>query len=139
MQINSGELIELIEAELEGIVPIAELRSCGTVVSVTDGILKVHGLEQVMHGEMVECPGGIYGIALNLEQDMVGIVVLGESRGISEGDLVRCTGKILEVPVGERLLGRVVTPLGRPIDGGGTLAAGAMAPIERSAAGGNST
>jgi F-type H+/Na+-transporting ATPase subunit alpha len=119
MQLNSSEISELIKSRIQNMEAGSELRTQGTVVSVTDGIVRVHGLAEVMQGEMLEFPGNTFGMALNLERDSVGAVVLGEYEHISEGDTVKCTGRILEVPVGEALLGRVVNALGQPIDGKG--------------------
>jgi ATP synthase F1 delta subunit len=119
MQLNSSEISELIKSRIQNMESGSELRTQGTVVSVTDGIVRVHGLAEVMQGEMLEFPGNVFGMALNLERDSVGAVVLGEYEHISEGDTVKCTGRILEVPVGEALLGRVVNALGQPIDGKG--------------------
>src|SRR5210317_1035187 len=99
----------------------AEAKTEGTIVSLTDGIARIHGLSDVMQGEMIEFPGNVFGMALNLERDSVGAVILGDYKGISEGDSVKCTGRILEVPVGEGLLGRVVDSLGNPIDGKGPI------------------
>ncbi|NVL78532.1 F0F1 ATP synthase subunit alpha, partial [Escherichia coli] len=99
----------------------ADAKNTGTVISVTDGICRIHGLSGVMQGEMLEFPGNTFGLALNLERDSVGAVVLGEYEHISEGDEVKCTGRILEVPVGPELLGRVVNALGQPIDGKGPI------------------
>jgi F-type H+-transporting ATPase subunit alpha len=111
------------------------LRTQGTVVSVTDGIVRIHGLAEVMQGEMLEFPGNVFGMALNLERDSVGAVVLGDYEHISEGDTVKCTGRILEVPVGEQLLGRVVNSLGQSIDGKGPIVTQRTAPIEQIAPG----
>ncbi len=119
MSISATEISELIKKKIEGIKLDTEARTEGTVVSLTDGIARIHGLSDAMQGEMIEFPGGVYGLALNLEQDSVGSVILGQYEHITEGDKVRCTGRILEVPVGEALLGRVVNSLGQPIDGKG--------------------
>ena len=121
MQLNPSEISELIKSRIQGVDDSANLRTQGTVVSVTDGICRVHGLSDVMQGEMLEFPGEVFGLALNLERDSVGAVILGEDEGISEGDIVKCTGRILEVPVGDALLGRVVNTLGAPIDGKGAI------------------
>ncbi|WP_028312051.1 F0F1 ATP synthase subunit alpha [Derxia gummosa] len=121
MQLNPSEISELIKSRIQGLDASAEIKNQGTVVSVTDGIVRVHGLSDVMQGEMLEFPGGTFGLALNLERDSVGAVVLGEYEHIKEGDTVKCTGRILEVPVGPELLGRVVNPLGQPIDGKGAI------------------
>ncbi|HFQ91254.1 MAG TPA: F0F1 ATP synthase subunit alpha, partial [Chromatiales bacterium] len=118
-----------------GFEAVTEARNEGTVVSVTDGIVRIHGLADVMQGEMIEFPGNTFGMALNLERDSVGAVVLGAYEHISEGDTVKCTGKILEVPVGEALVGRVVDSLGVPIDGKGPIEASGTSPIEKVAPG----
>jgi F-type H+-transporting ATPase subunit alpha len=135
MQLNPSEISELIKSKIENLNLGAETRTQGTVVSVTDGICRVHGLEDVMQGEMLEFPGGIMGMALNLERDSVGAVVLGEYENISEGDTVKCTGRILEVPVGPELKGRVVNALGQPIDGKGPLGNKQTDKIEKVAPG----
>ena len=121
MQLNPSEISELIKSKIQNLQGASEVRTQGTVVSVTDGICRVHGLQDVMQGEMLEFPGNTFGMALNLERDSVGAVVLGEYEHISEGDIVKTTGRILEVPVGTELLGRVVNSLGQPIDGKGPL------------------
>src|SRR6266567_9433016 len=123
MSIKASEISDLIKARIEKFSSATDDRSVGTVVTVTDGIVRVHGLADVKYGEMLEFPGGSFGLALNLEQDSVGSVVLGEYKHITEGDTVKTTGRILEVPVGEALLGRVVNSLGMPIDGKGPIAA----------------
>jgi F-type H+-transporting ATPase subunit alpha len=135
MQLNPSEISDLIKSKIESFATAAEARNQGTVVSVTDGIVRIHGLSDVMQGEMLEFPGNTFGLALNLERDSVGAVVLGEYEHISEGDTVKCTGKILEVPVGEALIGRVVNALGQPIDGKGPIAASETSPIEKVAPG----
>ncbi|MCP5143618.1 MAG: F0F1 ATP synthase subunit alpha [Gammaproteobacteria bacterium] len=135
MSINATEISELIKKKIRDLDLKTEARTEGTVVSLTDGIARIHGLSDVMQGEMIEFPGGVYGLALNLEQDSVGAVVLGEYEHISEGDTVRCTKRILEVPVGEALLGRVVNSLGAPIDGKGEINASLTSPIEKIAPG----
>ena len=135
MQLNPTEISELIKSRIEKFQTVAEARTEGTVVSLTDGIARIHGLADVMSGEMIEFPGNVYGMALNLERDSVGAVILGEYKHISEGDSVKCTGKILEVPVGEGLLGRVVDALGNPIDGKGPIATTQTSPIEKIAPG----
>lgn len=135
MQLNPSEISELIKSRIQNLEADSELRTQGTVVSVTDGIVRVHGLAEVMQGEMLEFPGNVFGMALNLERDSVGAVVLGEYEHISEGDTVKCTGRILEVPIGEALLGRVVNSLGQPIDGKGPIDCPQTAPIEQIAPG----
>jgi len=135
MQLNASEISELIRQRIEGFEAPAEARTEGTVVSVTDGIVRVHGLEDAMQGEMLEFPGNTFGLALNLERDSVGSVVLGDYKHISEGDSVKCTGRILEVPVGDGLLGRVINALGNPIDGKGAVETRETSPIEKVAPG----
>jgi F-type H+/Na+-transporting ATPase subunit alpha len=135
MQLNSAEISELIKKRIESFQVVTEARTEGTVVSLTDGISRIHGLSDVMYGEMIEFPGNTYGMALNLERDSVGAVVLGAYEHISEGDTVKCTGRILEVPVGPGLIGRVVDSLGNPIDGKGPIQAAGTSPIEKIAPG----
>lgn len=135
MQLNPSEISELIKSRIEAFDLGVESSSEGTIVSLTDGIVRVHGLSGVMQGEMVELPGNTYGMALNLERDSVGVVVLGAYEHLAEGDSVRCTGRILEVPVGDALLGRVVDALGHPIDGQGPIEATEQSPIEKIAPG----
>ncbi len=135
MSISATEISELIKKRIEGLDLDTEARTEGTIVSLSDGIARIHGLSDVMQGEMIEFPGGVFGLALNLEQDSVGAVVLGSYEHLSEGDTCRCTGRILEVPVGEELLGRVVNSLGQPIDGKGDLNASRTEPIEKIAPG----
>ena len=135
MQLNPSEISELIKKKIENFDLSVEAHTEGTVVSVTDGIVRVHGLSKAMQGEMLEFPGNTYGMALNLERDSVGAVILGSYEHISEGDTVKCTGKILEVPVGENLLGRVVDALGKPIDGKGTIDTSETSPVEKIAPG----
>ena len=121
MQLNPSEISDLLKKRIEGLGVSADLRTQGTVVSVTDGICRVHGLSDVMQGEMLEFPNSTYGLALNLERDSVGAVILGSYEHISEGDIVKTTGRILSVPVGPKLIGRVVNALGQPIDGKGPI------------------
>jgi F-type H+-transporting ATPase subunit alpha len=135
MSIKPSEISDLIKQRIERFQSAAEARDTGIVVSVTDGICRVYGLADVRYGEMIEFPGSLFGLALNLEQDSVGAVVLGDYKSIKEGDTVKTTGRILEVPVGPELLGRVVDGLGVPIDGKGPLNTKATAPIERVAPG----
>ncbi len=135
MQLNPSEISELIKSKIQNLEAGSELRTQGTVVSVTDGIVRIHGLADVMQGEMLEFPGNTFGMALNLERDSVGAVVLGDYEHISEGDTVKCTGRILEVPVGEALKGRVVNALGQPIDGKGPVNCSETSPIEKIAPG----
>src|SRR5687767_2139938 len=135
MAIKASEISDLIKSRIERFASAAEEANIGMVVTVTDGIVRIHGLADVKYGEMLEFPGGSFGLALNLEQDSVGAVVLGEYKHITEGDTVKTTGRILEVPVGEGLLGRVVDALGTPIDGKGPIQAAHQSPIERVAPG----
>ncbi|MDT8386739.1 MAG: F0F1 ATP synthase subunit alpha [Thiogranum sp.] len=135
MQLNPSEISDLIKKRIEGFEATSEARSEGTVVSLTDGIVRVHGLADVMQGEMIDFGNDLYGMALNLERDSVGAVILGDYKSVSEGDKVKCTGRILEVPVGEGLLGRVVDSLGMPIDGKGPIQSDQTAPIEKIAPG----
>jgi len=135
MNLNPSEISDLIKSRIQNMQLAATAKNEGTVVSVTDGIVRVHGLADVMQGEMLEFPGNTFGLALNLERDSVGSVVLGEYEHITEGDTVKCTGRILEVPVGPELLGRVVNALGEPIDGKGPLNAKKTDKIEKVAPG----
>src|ERR1700741_2098254 len=140
MNLNPAEISELIKSRIEGLGAPADIRNQGTVVSVTDGICRVHGLSEAMQGEMLEFPAGAdgqpaFGLALNLERDSVGAVILGAYEHISEGDTVKCTGRILEVPVGPELIGRVVNALGQPIDGKGPINAKRTEVIEKVAPG----
>ncbi|VAX11035.1 ATP synthase alpha chain [hydrothermal vent metagenome] len=135
MQLNSAEISELIKKQVESFEAVTEARNEGTVVSLSDGIVRIHGLQDVMMGEMIEFPGNTFGMALNLERDSVGAVVLGNYEHITEGDKVKCTGRILEVPVGEALQGRVVNALGLPIDGKGPVETELTSPIEKIAPG----
>jgi F-type H+-transporting ATPase subunit alpha len=135
MQLNPSEISDLIKSRIQNLQLPATARTEGTVVSVTDGICRVHGLADAMQGEMLEFPGNTFGLALNLERDSVGAVVLGEYEQITEGDIVKCTGRILEVPVGPELIGRVVNSLGQPIDGKGPVNAKGTEPIEKIAPG----
>jgi F-type H+/Na+-transporting ATPase subunit alpha len=120
-QLNPSEISEIIKGRIDNLDVSSQARNEGTVVSVSDGIVRIHGLADVMYGEMIEFPGGVYGMALNLEQDSVGAVILGAYDTLAEGMSAKCTGRILEVPVGKELLGRVVDALGNPIDGKGPL------------------
>ncbi len=135
MQLNPSEISDLIQKKIDGADLAAEVKTEGTVINVTDGIVRIYGLSDVMQGEMLEFAGGTFGMALNLERDSVGAVVVGDYQGISEGDSVKCTGKIFEVPVGEALMGRVVNSLGQPIDGKGAIETTQMSPIEKVAPG----
>jgi F-type H+-transporting ATPase subunit alpha len=133
--LNPSEISELIKKRVEELNIKAETRNEGTVVSVSDGIARIHGLEDAMQGEMIEFPESTYGLALNLERDSVGTVILGDYEHITEGDTVKCTGRILEVPQGPGLLGRVVNALGEPIDGQGPIENDGFSPIEKVAPG----
>jgi F-type H+/Na+-transporting ATPase subunit alpha len=135
MTISAIEISDLIKKKIQEYDLPTEARTEGTVVSLTDGIARIHGLSDVMQGEMIEFPGNVYGLALNLERDSVGAVIMGAYEQITEGDVVRCTKRILEVPVGEALLGRVVDALGNPVDGKGPVKATATSPIEKIAPG----
>ena len=135
MQLNPSEISELIKSRIQNLDAGAEKRTQGTVVSVTDGIVRIHGLSDVMQGEMLEFPKSTFGLALNLERDSVGGVILGEYEHIPEGDTVKCTGRILEVPIGPELLGRGVNSLGQPIDGKGPINAKERDVIEKVAPG----
>jgi F-type H+-transporting ATPase subunit alpha len=135
MQLNPSEISDLIKKKIESFDVDIEAKTEGTIVSLTDGIARVHGLSDAMQGEMLEFPGGTFGMALNLERDSVGVVIMGSYLHLSEGDSVKCTGRILEVPTGEALLGRVVDALGNPIDGKGAIDAESSSPVERIAPG----
>ncbi|MFM2397061.1 MAG: synthase subunit alpha 1 [Pseudomonadota bacterium] len=135
MKLNPSEISNLIRSRIENFEALTQARTEGTVVSVTDGIVRVHGLSDVMQGEMLEFPGNTFGLALNLERDSVGAVILGEYEHITEGDTVKCTGRILEVPVGPELRGRVVNALGQPIDGKGPIETKLTDKIEKVAPG----
>ncbi|HVC01211.1 MAG TPA: F0F1 ATP synthase subunit alpha [Steroidobacteraceae bacterium] len=135
MSIKASEISDLIKARIEKFDVATEVSNVGTVVSVADGIVRIHGLEAARYGEMLEFDGNTFGLALNLEQDSVGSVVLGDYKQICEGSTVKTTGRILEVPVGPELLGRVVDALGTPLDGNGPIATAQRAPLERVAPG----
>ncbi|TLU75907.1 F0F1 ATP synthase subunit alpha [Mannheimia varigena] len=130
MQLNSTEISELIKKRIAQFNVVSEAQSTGTIVSVSDGVIRIHGLSDVMQGEMIALPGNRYAIALNLERDSVGAVVMGPYADLAEGMEVQCTGRILEVPVGRGLLGRVVNTLGQPIDGKGEIENDGFSPIE---------
>ncbi len=134
-QLNPSEISEIIKQRIDQLDVSSEARNEGTVVSVTDGIIRIHGLTDVMYGEMIEFEGGLYGMALNLERDSVGAVILGDYKGLAEGQTCRCTGRILEVPVGPELQGRVVDALGSPIDGKGPIDAKETDALEKVAPG----
>ena len=134
-QLNPSEISEIIKQRIAKLDVSAQARNEGTIVSLSDGIVRIHGLADVMYGEMIEFPGGIFGMALNLERDSVGAVILGSFFGLTEGMSAKCTGRILEVPVGPELLGRVVDALGNPIDGKGPVEAKLTDAVEKVAPG----
>jgi F-type H+-transporting ATPase subunit alpha len=134
-QLNPSEISDIIKQRIEKLDVTSEARNEGTIVSVSDGIVRIHGLADVQNGEMVEFPGGLYGFTLNLERDSVGVVVLGDYKGLREGMTAQCTGRIMEVPTGPELLGRVVDALGNPRDGKGPIAASSSSPVEKVAPG----
>ena len=133
--IRADEITNILRQEIENYESAVDVTEVGSVMSVGDGIARIHGLERVMAGEMIEFPHGVFGIAMNLEEDQIGAVILGEPTLIREGDEVKRTGQIMSVPVGDALIGRVVDALGRPIDGKGPIATDHRAPIERLAPG----
>ena len=135
MAIRSDEIISIIKSKIESFDETTETRSVGTVVEVGDGIAQVYGLDAALMSELLEFPNGVMGMALNLEEETVGAVILGDATSIKEGDTVRTTGRVVEVPVGAALLGRVVDPLGRPLDGKGEIKATRTRPVERIAPG----
>ena len=134
-QLNPSEISEIIKQRIEKLDVSSEARNEGTIVSVSDGIVRIHGLADVQNGEMIEFPGNLFGFALNLERDSVGAVVLGDYKSLREGQTAKCTGRILEVPAGPELLGRVVDALGNPIDGKGSINASSSSPVEKVAPG----
>ena len=134
-QLNPSEISEIIKQRIEKLDVSSEARNEGTIVSVSDGIIRIHGLADVQNGEMIEFPGNLFGFALNLERDSVGAVVLGDYQSLREGQTAKCTGRILEVPVGPELLGRVVDALGNPIDGKGAINTRLTSPVEKVAPG----
>lgn len=135
MSLNPSEISDLIRERIREFHPVAETRTEGRIVALSDGIVRLHGLNEVMQGEMIEFPGQIFGVALNLERDSVGAVILGEYESLAEGMTAKCTNRILEVPVGEGLLGRVVDAMGRPIDAKGAIVSQGTSPIEKVAPG----
>ena len=135
MTINPTEISDIIKDKIKNLDIKTQSHNEGTVVSLTDGIARIYGITDALQGEMLEFPNNIYGLALNLERDSVGAVILGDYKSISEGDTVKCTGNILEVPVGEELLGRVVNSLGEPIDNNGPITSSKKSPIEKIAPG----
>src|SRR5687767_3744118 len=135
MDIKAEEISKIIRDQIGSYAVEVDIAEVGTVVSLGDGIARIHGVERAMAGEMLEFPKGVFGIALNLEEDGVGTVLLGEYTEIKEGDTVKRTGRIISVPVGEEMLGRVVNALGQPIDGKGPITTKSFMPIERIAPG----
>src|SRR3989338_6066131 len=133
MSIRPEEVTSILQQELESYKTKLKLESIGTILQVGDGIARIYGLDECMAGELLEFPGGIMGLALNLEADSIGAVILGSDRSLKDGDQVKRTGKIAQVPVGKALIGRVVDALGRPIDGLGAIAAEGSRPIESNA------
>src|ERR1700733_6594349 len=136
MQIRAEEISKIIRDQIGNFAVSIDVAEVGTVVSVGDGIARIHGVDRAMAGEMLEFPHGLYGIALNLEEESVGAVLLGHSTAIKEGDTVKRTGRIISVPVGEETVGRVVNALGQPLDGKGPIASKTFMPIERLLPGG---
>jgi F-type H+-transporting ATPase subunit alpha len=135
MAIRSDEIVNIIKSSIDSFVDSAEMRSVGTVVEVGDGIARIYGLDAALASELIEFPGGVMGMALNLEEETVGAVILGDSQAIKEGDVAKTTGRVVEVPAGQALLGRVVDPLGRPLDDKGPIEATAIRVVERIAPG----
>ncbi|MBJ7361023.1 MAG: F0F1 ATP synthase subunit alpha, partial [Chloroflexi bacterium] len=135
MAIKSDEIISILKSQIAGFDGSAESRTVGTVVEVGDGIAQVYGLSGALSSELLEFPGGVAGMALNLGEETVGAVLLGDAKSIKEGDTVKTTGRVVEVPVGPELIGRVVDPLGRPLDGKGPINAKKSRPVERIAPG----
>ena len=135
MEIRAAEISSILKEQIKNFGKEAEVSEIGQVLSVGDGIARVYGLSGVMAGEMVEFPGGVIGLAFNLEETSVGVIILGDFREINEGDEVRSTGKLLSVPVGEAMLGRVVDPLGNPLDGKGPIVTSERRPVESMAPG----
>ena len=135
MEIKTDEITSLLKQQLAAFKVDIDVSEVGEVLSVGDGVARISGLKNVMSSELVELPNDVYGMALNLEEDNVGIVLFGDTRLVKEGDLAKRTGKVVEVPVGKELLGRVVNPLGQPIDGKGPINTSATLPVERKALG----
>src|SRR5262245_47947885 len=135
MDIKAEEISRIIRDQIGSYAVDVDVAEVGTIVSVGDGIARVHGVEKTMAGEMLEFPHGVYGIALNLEEESVGAVLLGDYKEIKEGDTVKRTKRIISVPVGEELVGRVVNALGQPVDGKGPITSGKFSEIERIAPG----
>src|ERR671926_300411 len=135
MDIKAEEISKIIREQIGSYAVDVDVAEVGSIISIGDGIARVHGVDKAMAGEMLEFPHGVYGIALNLEEESVGAVLLGEFNEIKEGDLVKRTGRIISVPVGDEMLGRVVNALGQPVDGKGPITTKQFAPIERLAPG----
>ena len=135
MNLRPEEISSVIKDQIKRYAGELEVSDVGTVIQVADGIARVHGLEKAMQGELLEFPGEVFGMVLNLEEDNVGVVLLGNSKNINEGDIVKTTGRVVEVPVGDALLGRVVNALGQPIDGKGPIQTDKFRQIERVASG----
>ena len=135
MNLKPEEISSVIKEQIKRYASELEVKDVGTVIQVADGIARVHGLENAMQGELLEFPGEVYGMVLNLEEDNVGAVLLGSHRNINEGDTVKTTGRVVEVPVGDAMLGRVVNALGQPIDGKGPIVTDKYRKIERVASG----
>ncbi len=123
LKINSNKIASLISSELESYKKETRIEEIGKVIMAGDGIARISGLSKAMAGEMLEFSGNVFGVALNLDKDEIGAIILGDATGIQEGDIVKCTGRILEIPVGESLVGRIVDPLGRPLDNKGPIKA----------------
>ena len=130
MKFNADEIASVIQAEIEKYESAIDVREVGTVLEVGDGIARVYGLSNIMAGEMVEFPNGVNGLAFNLEENSVGVIILGNYLDIEEGDEVKALGKLLSVPVGNAVLGRVLDPLGNPLDGKGPVATTELRPVE---------
>ena len=135
MNLRPEEISSVIKEQIERYSSQLDVSDVGTVIQVADGIARVHGLENAMQGELLQFPGDVYGMVLNLEEDNVGVVLLGSASNIEEGDIVKTTGRVVEVPVGDALLGRVVNSLGQPIDGKGPVQTDKFRKIERVASG----
>ena len=135
MALNADEITTILERELAGHEVDVDLAEVGTVVAVGDGIARIYGLQKCMANEMLSFPNEVFGLALNLEEDEIGAVLMGDTRMVQEGDQVRRTGRIMQVPVGDALIGRVVDPLGRPLDGKGPIQTSEFYPLERVAPG----
>ena len=135
MNLRPEEISSVIKEQIKRYAAQLEVADVGTVIQVADGIARIHGLENAMQGELLEFPGEVYGMVLNLEEDNVGAVLLGDSKSINEGDTVKTTGRVVEVPVGDAMSGRVVNALGQPIDGKGPIETDKFRQIERVASG----